>query len=278
MFRSGAVKIYFALRGYLNIEELIKQSDFYIPNGSSHELKYIELAYQNRVEILNLEKCLAKLIPDELSIITFNAIQNTVQQQILNRFPPDQFEFILAQHALGETITLMFWLKHYHHDRKLILLCNRENHCNILRLCPYVKRVLQVDSVIYEFFEVFLQSELNIKNFSQLYSLFSPNDSSIVTCVKNFLEIKPHREFQTYHVEIPSESLKNDRNIFREMNLHEGRTIFIESHGVSFNYENCYGSFFNDVAMRFQSAGFDVVTNGKTQEFPNVSNVFLPFF
>ena len=126
-----------------------------------------------------------------------------------------------------------------------------------------------------DFFDLHLDRDLKEKA-DRIYES-KPKEFSITKMVRTFFDLEPEVPLNRYSIEFSSGDYNAAREIFRSMNLHEGRTVFMVTSGYNYPMKHLR-DFFIKLGERFRESGFDIVTNSQTQELPNVPNIFLPIF
>ena len=135
----GSSKIQLLLKNQQTPEQIIQQMDYYIIGGHPDELFYVEAAVQSNVEIIG-----TRVAPEDIfSGVEVSAevqqfkenLRALVTKDLLEKFPPEQYEYFLFHEGLGETMAVFFWLKEYRkpRDKKILVLSTaaRRNYARL---------------------------------------------------------------------------------------------------------------------------------------------------
>ena len=280
-------------RNEIDPEQFMRQIDCYITSDNPNELSLIEFAWKNQIEIVSIQRDgldVFRDFPIDPAIENWKSnLQKIVSEQLLKKFPLGEYEYILAQNGLGESMTLFFLLKEFKRQRrkKVCLLCIDVSRYQMMLRCPYVDQTIRVNREIYQYLSTFYPVK-DLLNLHFMHCSICPQDSKnlpqndepvMVRYMREFLELDPRTKFSRYPVEIPPENLNRAREIFKSMNLHEGRTIWMNlDAGYYSRLKKYHRDFFIKLGEKFRSSGFDVVTNSPNQEILGIPNVFFEFW
>ncbi|MBO4401393.1 MAG: hypothetical protein J5809_06060 [Selenomonadaceae bacterium] len=292
----GSVKIQLVLKNQLPPEQIVNQVDYYIIGNHPDEIFYVDAAIRHGVEIIG------KIVASE-NIFSGVEVNPEIQQfkenlhalvakDLLEKFPPEQFEYFLFHEGMGDSVAVFFWLKEYRklHDKKILILCVNPLREEIMRTCPYAEEVIRISPQVFDFLSIYYAEEYDIvkvltapysdrvvnasKKFplDRLYNCFLPE------VFRDFLGIPTSVEFKKYPVSIPESSVARAKELFSQMNLTRGKTVFIVTEGLCFNGLEHHNDFWLKLVRRLQVEGYDVVFNGQNKFFSNCKSVFLSFF
>lgn len=270
---------------------LFQNVDCYIASDNPAEFPLLKYAWKHQIEVRSFSReriGVFKNFPLDPNVEEWKShVKQFVNEQFVNQFPFEEYEWIMFEHGLGESIVLFFFLKEFarQHRKKLLAICVKQSHYDLILQSPYVERALLLDWELYSY----VMTYLPVKNFFNLHLLpeslkiydediCHPTSVTLIQTTRKFLNLAAHTPLNRYSVKIPPESFENARNRFESMKLKEGRTIFFMIAGkTSGSYEKNL-EFFIELAKKFRDAGFTLVTNSADEELPGVPNIFLPFW
>ena len=292
----GSSKIQLLLKNQQTPEQIIQQMDYYIIGGHPDELFYVEAAVQSNVEIIG-----TRVAPEDIfSGVEVSAevqqfkenLRALVTKDLLEKFPPEQYEYFLFHEGLGETMAVFFWLKEYRkpRDKKILVLCCQPLREEIMRVCPYVDAVMRIPQPAFDFLSIYYAEEYAMKK------ILTAHYSHKIAAIKNsmsveelsqyyiheifrdFLEIPSSLEFKKYPVQLPEVAVARANELFKQINLTRGKTVFIVTEGIYFGGLEHHNEFWIKLARRLNVEGYDVVFNGQDNFFSDFKSVFLSLF
>ena len=229
--------------------------------------------------------------PAEISAIRKN-LSALVEGNLLAKVPPNEFEYFLFHEGLGESTSFFFWLKKYraHAKKKICCICSHPLRAELLMACPYVDLVLTTDAITFNFISVYFAEKYNIKRFllmhhsvetfkNQRECAEKKESYGLIERVRDFLRIRRDVPFEKYFVNMPTPQVESAKKNFHDMNLTEGKVVFVIMeanyfHGLS----EIHADFWLKLRDKLNSVGYEVITNGPKEDIPNCRNVFLSLF
>lgn len=292
----GSAKIQLVLKNQLPPEQLVQQADCYIIGEHPDELFYVDAALRNGVEIIG-----TRVPPDEIfkglpmseEVAKFREnLHALVAKDLLEKFPPEQFEYFLFHEGLGESTAIFFWLKEYRkpRDKRILMICVQPLREEMMRVCPYVDAVMRIPPQTFDFLSIYYADDFAMKKFLTAHVLPStiatrrslPPEKLgtyfITDIFRDFLKIPPSVEFKKYPVRIPDAATERANALFNQMQLTRGKVIFIVTEGIWFSGLEHHNNFWIRLVRRAQAAGYDVVFNGQEDFFREFKSVFLSLF
>ena len=297
---GGSVKFQFFLKSQVNLEQLFQQVDYYIIGKSAEEIFYIDFAMRNGVKIIgerNLPVEIFKdiFVPLEVEKLKKNFYADFLKN-IAEKFSPLEYEYFLMHDGLGEVLAFFYWFKEYrnHNQKKILTLCIHPARTELMKICPYVDEAIQIDARIYDYIQIFLSEQFEIKNaytahnapttlqkYNEIPIYFREpvsNFFSLVEGRQHYLQIPPETKFERYSVELPKESFAKAEKVFKDLKLIKGKTVFINAEGVTVGSSINLKNFWQGLANKLNSAGYKVVINGDNLKITNCKNIFLSLF
>ena len=294
---GGAVNFQFVLKSQVNLEQLFRQVDYYIIGKSAEEIFYIDLAIRHGVKIIGTRNLPAEIFQDisvapEVENLKNNLYADFVKN-IVEKFPPLEYEYFLMHDGLGEVLAFFYWFKEYrkHNHKKILTLCIHPARTELMQICPYVNEVIQIDAKVYNYIQIFLSQQFEIKNaytahnapttlqkYNEIpiyYREPAGNFFHLAEGRQHFLQIPPEIKFERYSIELPKESITKAKKIFEDLKLKKGKTVFLK---VESNNEgstaNLY-DFWKNLADRLVAKGYKVVISGNDFKIQGYANVLM---
>ena len=292
----GSVKMQVMIREHSNPEQVIKQMDYYIVGNHPDELPYLDAAIRNDKEIIGTIEKPEDIFNDipvtEQVAYLRSQLKNLVENDLMRKFPPQEYEYFLFHEGLGESMALFFWMKEYRkkHDKKILMLCVHPLREEMMRNCPYVDAVVKVPPQIFDYLAIYLADQYNMKkvltaHFStktiktkQKLQPWELKTYGIPGTIRDFLGINPKIKFEPYPVKLPESAIAKATEIFQSMNLTRGKTILIVTEGYAFSGLQHHNDFWARFANYMSDKGYEVLTNGNKEEIPGCRNVFMSLF
>lgn len=287
---TSKVKVF--LKYDIDIMQLIKYVDAYIPSDHNDEEIYVRNAYENNKKIIpyNDKIFLDVVISDEWKK-EFNIIEKIINDQMITRFSPNEYDYILHQNGLGEGLALFFWLKTYCeiYKKKIILIVIGTTRTELFSKCPYVDAVITVDWLIYEYLAVYkkdiikhntllLHFSKNGKGYRKPDKYFYSDTLFAIEETKEFLGIGKDRSFRKYNVDVENVYFQEAKKYFDKLKLKKGKTVYFIPQGNSFRLLGYHDEFCNNFIKFLCKIGYDVVINGDKEVFSGEKHVMLPLW
>ena len=114
-----------------------------------------------------------------------------------------------------------------------------------------------------------IKNSMSVEELSQYY---------IHEIFRDFLEIPSSLEFKKYPVQLPEVAVARANELFKQINLTRGKTVFIVTEGIYFGGLEHHNEFWIKLARRLNVEGYDVVFNGQEKIFSDFKSVFLSLF
>lgn len=279
-----------------SIEALITQVDYYITAHNDKESDYVDIAHQNRKGILSpypVYKIFRDIAVPGSTTWEKHHLLHMFNSEIVEKYPPDEYDYFLCTPGFGETTTFFFQSKQYVQEtgKKILLFCVQESRKIILEASPYIDKVFLINRVIFDYIAIFMADRYRIKNFLQAYVQPSNEyffrhplpdkhqfDCNMASQMRCFLELPGSCLFEKFPVSIPAAAREGARQKFMELGLTRGRTVFIISDGLSFKMHDRHKGLFESIVRELNAAGFDTVTNSGEEIIPGCRFCFLPFW
>ena len=215
-----------------------------------------------------------------------------LEKDFFSKVPPDEFEYFLFHEGLGESTAFFFWMKKYRETtkKKICFICSHSLRAELMMACPYVDLVMTADPLTFNFISVYYAEKFHIRRFLLMHHSqknlvamreHAKNNESYthIEKVGNFLGIRYDVPFEKYPFTFPAPQVERAKKIFHDMNLAEGKTVFVCTEA---NYFNGLSQFHTDFWLKLRdklnAVGYEVVTNGPRENIPNCKNVFLSLF
>ena len=295
---SVSVRIQLLVKNQFTPDQIIQQMDYYIVGNHPDEIFYVDAAIRHDVEIIGT--CVApddifSDLPVSAEVVQFREnLRAMVERELIEKFPPEQFEYFLFHEGLGESTAIFFLLKEYRkpRDKKILMLCYHPMREELMRACPYVDAVMKVNQVVFDYLTAYYADKYGMKKVFTAHSLpkilemkkflaleYGRQSATIPDIVfRDFLEISPSIEFKKYPVHIPETAVARANEIFYQLNLTKGKAIFIVTNGLYFGGLSHHNDFWLRLARRLSNEGYGVIFNGQDKFFSEFKSVFLSFF
>ena len=297
---GGSVNFQFVLKSQVNLEQLFQQVDYYIIGKSADEIFYIDFAMRNDVKIIGERNLPAEIFKDISVAPEVEKLKNNLYadfvKNIVEKFSPLEYEYFLMHDGLGEVLAFFYWFKEYrkHNQKKILTLCIHPARTELMQICPYVDEVIQVDAKVYDYIQVYLSQQFEIKNaytahnapttlqkYNEIpvyYREPASNFFHLAEGRQHYLQIPPETKFERYSVELPKESFAKAEKVFKDLKLIKGKTVFINAEAVTMGSSVGLKNFWQGLANKLIAAGYNVVINGDNLKIPNCKNIFLSLF
>ena len=292
----GSCRIQVLFKNQFAPEQIIQQMDFYIVGFHPDEIFYVDAAIRHDVEIIG-----TRVAPEDIfSGVEVSAevqqfkenLRTMVERELIEKFPPEQFEYFLFHEGLGESTAIFFLLKEYRkpRDKKILFLCINPLREEMMRNCPYVDVVITIPPQIFDYLTIYYADRYSMKKIltahpsekviSRRKSLSAEEleDYHIPEVFRDFLDIPPNVRFKKYPVRLPEVAVARAKEIFTKMNLTAGKTVFAVTKGIYFGGLEHHNEFWIKLARRLQSAGYEFVLNGDDEFFSGCKSVYLSLF
>ncbi len=293
---GASCKIQFLIKGANPIEQIFDNIDCYISGDNPDEFTFLDYAYRKGVKIISASQYLSneqavdtEPVSAEIQAIRQNC--DNLKNSIIDTYPPQQWEYFLFHTGLGDSLVFSYWLKEYKRynnkksgNKKILLLCIHKTRAELMSLCPYVDSILIVPPQFFDYMEIYYAEQYKIRNVHVAYYLppalgkiinFEYR-STIIGVFKDFLNINVKAKFERYPINLPENSRVTAQNLFRDMQLIEGKTVFIVPEGVTWGNFLKQSDFWIRMFEKIKSKGFEVVTNSVEEIIPGCRHVFLP--
>lgn len=273
----------------MNLSAILNHVDCVIFGCMGEEFLAINFSERNLFVTANAEDLFKDIVvPDiveQYKLMAANYIENI----LLKKFPPENWEYFLFHEGMGESMTTFFWMKKYRETciKKILCICFNPMRAELMKFCPYVNEVIIVDGIMFDYISVFYATKYNIKRL--LTAHFSPKkiaaESKLppderrtygqIGMIRDFLDIDKNTKFELYHLELPKEIISRAENLFNEMNLTKGKVVFAVTAGLYYGRLEHHADFWIKLRDKLRTEGYEIVTNGNKVDIPNCQNVFL---
>lgn len=277
---SGGLHVRNVVRGQMDPEALVAETDAYIVGRHPEELPLLDLAFQRGLPIYGPEDDwfeALELSPDERTI---QAKYEQMMETIFVKYAPRRYEIILFHQGLGECSVFFSWLHAYKEmiGKEILLLCFQESRVDLMKKCPDADVVGCVPMPLYSYLAARQQGW---KNFYAMHFLPGMSESKQWTFmeeIRAFLGLPEDTPFQItrplpFDVEARTAELKA-----RALGLERGSSVMLFVEGLCYHgFYEAHPEFWALVVRHLRAQGFGVVLNGNIQ-IAGAINVFLPFW
>ena len=296
MTKHGGGRIYPLYTDAVDVVSALRQVDFTIlkTENTSAPIGYIETNGKKLTQhFANTCDDLFKDIPVPAEVSAMKAsLSYIVERDFFSKFPPDEFEYFLGDLGLGESTAVFFWLKKYREftTKKICCACSHSLRAEFFAACPYVDSVITIDPrtlryislhytdgykfnwmVIYFSAKAFAATQEHIQGKREHYGQEE--------AVRDVFNIPPGIPFEKYPFNLPTPQVESAKKIFHDMNLTEGKVVFVATEANYFQeLSEIHADFWLKLRDKINSVGYEVITNGPKEDIPNCRNVFLPLF
>lgn len=189
-------------------------------------------------------------------------------------------EIMLYHQGLGETACFLQLLYKYKEKtgHKLLTLTLHDARTELMRNCPYVDSVIQLEPVMYNYLSSnsLLRQRFHIKNVFDLHAMpeiKAANPKSVIEELNLFLNLPRDTPLKKYNLNYPS---SNVERLFDQYHLKKGKSVFIVPHALCFGDNVVPIEFWQRLAEELEKQGYDAVFNSGNPVVPEYVNVFLP--
>lgn len=298
---GASCKIQFLIKGATPIEQIFNDVDCYISGDNPDEFIFLDYAYRKGIKIISASQYLSEEqttntdlfsdIPISAEIQAIRQSFNDLKDNIIANYPPQQWEYFLFHTGLGDSLVFSYWLKEYKRynnkksgNKKILLLCIHKARADLMTLCPYVDKILITSPQFFDYMEIYYADQYKIRNVHVAYYLPPAlgkiinfeYKNTIIGVFKDFLNINAKAKFERYPIHLPENSRVTAQNLFRDMQLLEGKTVFIVPEGVTWGNFLGKNDFWIRIFEKIKAKGFEVVTNSAEEIIPGCKHVFLP--
>lgn len=293
IFGGGQVKLVYLFENQVDAVQLVKQVDYVIAGGTVIEQPILNFALQNNIKILPVTTDVDAIfkdipIPVEIENVRKNLL-TALESGLFLKCSPQEFEIFLFHEGLGESTAFLFWLKKFRETcgKKILCICANNLRAELLSTSPYVDAIVKVDWLVFDFISVYFAKKYNIhplllahfdlKTLAARAKLSADEVKTYgqIGLIRDFLNIGADKKFERYAVQIPPPIRERVKNLFAQMNLIEGKTVFVVTQGYNFGGLNHHLPFWIKLRDKLNAAGYEVITNGDKEDIPNCRNVFL---
>lgn len=191
--------------------------------------------------------------------------------------------------GLGESLAFFFWLKKYRETcgKKILCICANNLRAELFSISPYVDAIATVDWRVFDFISVYLAEKYNIHRSllahfdlktiaaKEKLSADELKNYGIIGTIRDFLNISADTKFEPYAVQIPPPVIERVKNLFAQMNLVEGKIVFLVTSGYYYGELKHHLPFWIKLREKLNAAGYEVITNSDKEIIPNCRNIFL---
>lgn len=280
-----ANKFYNGLKDYVTVMD---QIDCYISGSRNpQEFTYTEMAYDRGKDIISLhQEDIFEDMPINVEKLQDRRVISSYVKKIADAYPIEEYEWFLSHDGLGETPALFYYAKAYRQkiNKKLLFLCFDETRKSLFEESPYIDATILIPVAVHAYISIYLADKFHIKNLTTLAVVPSSTEhldgqkiTSAVIRVRDFLELGDDVPLERYPVNISQHKIEYVNNLFREMDLTQGKTVFLIMDGISNgDFFATRSSFFIHLANILKEKGYDVVTKGDRQLIPGCQFTILP--
>ena len=185
------------------------------------------------------------------------------------------YEVMLFHQGLGETCVFAMLAGAYKEKTKkpLVILTLSDSRAEILRQCPYIDSVMNCDEEIFYPItaDIEFRERLRIKDYLELHYLYE--GANMREKVYRFLELPfsvPYMRYPLRAGDFPAL-----RQLFEELELQEGKTVFLIPNAIYYGNEVVATSFWEKLTKGLKEAGYQTVFNSPGTVVQGVPNVYL---
>ena len=213
-----------------------------------------------------------------------------IENGLFREYPLENWEYFLFHEGSGESLAFFFWFKKYReiHDKKILCICFNPLRAEMMKFCPYVDEVINVDKIMFDYISVFYAKRYDIKRILLAHFLpkiiaarkkLSPDEMKtydIPEMMRDFLNINPNAKLERYPTELPEKAVAKAKKLFKEMNLTYGKVVFIIRTGYYYGRLEEHIDFWIKLRDKLRTEGYEVITNSNQVDIPACRNIFLP--
>lgn len=268
---ASCAPIIHIIKRYHRFDDWLEKADFYIVDNLEENLDDINVVVNGGGTVLSAvseDEIFPMLKYSEEQINTLNRCQTIINNALFSKFSPCDYEYMLFHNGLGETVSFYYSIAEYKakNNKPIVVLCFDETRKSLLEESPYIDVVAHVPFPLYEYVAVFLAEQYHMKNFMEIFytpdivALMADADCEVLymQVVRIYLGLLPHEPVQKYETPVSEEKRKVGREVFRQWNLREGRTVWLCMDGIS-NGSLYESDFFKKLVVAIREADYDVI-------------------
>lgn len=258
---------------YTRFEDWLVNADFYIVDSMEESLDNINIVVNNGGTILSIvseDEAFPMFKYTEGQKNTLAGYQKIVNDALFSKYSPREYEYILFQNGLGETVSFYYSMAEYKekNNKPIVVICCDESRKSLLEESPYIDVVAHVPVPLYEYIAVFLAEQYCMKNFIKLILTRDIVDSLVAVntdrklCywqqTRLYAGLSGDAPVRKYATQVSEKKRKAGQEVLRKWNLRVGRTVWLCMEGVS-NGALPEGDFLENLVAAIREADYDVI-------------------
>lgn len=196
-------------------------------------------------------------------------------KKLIEGLAASNYEVMLFHQGLGETCVFAMLAGAYKEKTKrpLVILTLSNSRAEILRQCPHIDSVMNCDEEIFYTIaaDMEFRERLQIKNYWELHYLYE--GANMREKVYRYLELPSHIPYTRYPLK--SGEFPALRQLFDELGLQEGKTVFLIPSAIYYGDEVVSPSFWKKLVKGLREAGYRAVFNAPEEVVEGVPHVYL---
>lgn len=289
---SSVFKVRYVIKRKEDIFSLLREVNYYIPsNYANEELDVLDEAIDCGVTVLSpvADNIFYGLPVDAGRVKIKEQLAQVLQDNLMKKFPLDEYDYFLFHQGLGETLICFYLLKEYKErfGKKILMLCFDPSREHVFGHCPYVDCVLHIDVHTFAYMSIFWEEKYNIKNALEMW--FAPYSSqycwqvedranNMISAVRAFLKLPLWNGIEKYPIQVSAESVNTVRRRIKELNIRKGRTVFLITDAIGLGDSGLGKAFWLSLIEKLKEKDYDVVVNSEDKYAEGVKTAyFKPF-